>query len=151
MPRPPGRYQDLARFSRAEVEHALGCWRSLGAAVDVLDGEDRERGAASAWYAAEFIVDLVSRFGPIVKSVCVIRECVAVVEFERAPLTGAVGWATFSGTGTYTLYAHRGKVEEVVFSGRSRAGRISPSTYMDALQKHGWHLKAPVSRTRTRR
>ena len=151
VPRAPGRYEGIARCSRAEVEHALACWRSLGAAVDMLDGEDRERAAAAAWYAAEFIVDLVSWFGPIVKSVCVIRECVAVVEFERAPLSGTVGWATFSGTGTYTLYVHRGNVEEVVFSGRSRAGRMSPSTYMEALQKYGWHLKAPGSGMRTAR
>ena len=151
VPRPPGRYEGLARCSRVEVEHALACWRSLGAAVDMFDGEDRERAAASAWYAAKFIVDLVSWFGPIVKSVCVIRECVAVVEFERAPLSGAVGWATFSGTGTYTLYVHRGNVEEVVFSSRfSRAGRMSP-TYMEALQKYGWHLKAPVSGMRPAR
>ena len=80
---------------------------------------------------------------PIVKSVCVIRECVVVVEFERASFSRAVGWATFSGTGTYTLYVHRGNVEEVVFSGRvSRAGRMSPSTYIEALQKNGWCLKA---------
>ena len=151
VPRPPGRYEGLARCSWVEVEHALACWRSLGAAVDMFDGEDRERAAASAWYAAKFIVDLVSWFGPIVKSVCVIRECVAVVEFERAPLSGAVGWATFSGTGTYTLYVHRGNVEEVVFSSRfSRAGRMSP-TYMEALQKYGWHLKAPVSGMRPAR
>ena len=152
MPKPPWRYEGLARYSRAEVEHALACWRSLGAVVDLLDGEDRERAAAAAWYAAEFIVDLVSWFGPIVKSVRVIRECVAVVEFERAPLSGAVGWATFSGTGTYTLYVHRGDVEEVVFSGRfSRAGRMSPSKYKEALQKHGWRLKAPGSGMRTAR
>ena len=112
VPRPPGRFEGLARCSRAELEHTLECWRSLGAAVDLLDGEDRERAAGSAWYAAEFIVDLVSWFGPIVKSVCVIRECVAVVEFERAPFSGAVGWATFSGTRTYTLSVHRGNVEE---------------------------------------
>ena len=143
MPRPPRRYEGLARCSRAEVEHALACWRSLGTAVDLLDGEDRERAAAAGWYAAEFIVDLVSWFGPIVKSVCVIRECVVVVEFERASFSRAVGWATFSGTGTYTLYVHRGNVEEEVFSGRvSRAGRMSPSTYIEALQKNGWCLKA---------
>ena len=151
VPRPPGRYEGLARCSRFEVEHALACWRSLGAAVDMFDGEDRERAAASAWYAAKFIVDLVSWFGPIVKSVCVIRECVAVVEFERAPLSGAVGWATFSGAGTYTLYVHQGNVEEVVLPGRfSRAARMSP-TYMEALQKYGWHLKAPVSGMRPAR
>ena len=149
--RPPGRYEGLARCSRAEVEHALACWRSLGAVVDMFDGEGRERASASAWYAAEFIVDLVSWFGPIVKTVCVIRECVAVVELERAPLSGAVGWATFSGTGIYTLYVHRGNAKEVVFPGRlSRAGRMSPrGTYVEALQKSGWHLKAPVSGMRT--
>ena len=152
VPRPPWHYEGLARCNRVEVEHALACWRSLGAAVDMFDGEDRERAAASAWYAAKFIVDLVSWFGPIVKSVCVNRECVAVVEFERAPLSGAVGWATFSGTGTYTLYVHRGNVEEVVLPGRfSRAGRMSPSTYMEPLQKYGWHLKAPGSGMRTAR
>ena len=146
VPRPPRRYEGLARCSRDEVEHALACWRSLGTAVDLLDGEDRERASASAWFAAEFIVDFVSWFGPIVKSVCVIREFVMVVELERAPLSGAVGWATFSGTGTYTLYVHRGNVEEVVFSGRfSRAGRISPGTYMEALQQYGWHRKVPGS------
>ncbi len=145
VPRPPRRYEGLARCRWAEVEHALGCWSSLGAAVDMLDGEDRERATVSAWYAAQFIVDLVSRFGPSVKSVCVIRECVAVVEFERAPLSGAVGWATFSGTGTYTLYVHRDNVEEVISSGRSQAGRMSPDTYMEELQKHGWHLKTASS------
>lgn len=142
VPRSPGR-NGLAQCSRVEVEHVLGCWRSLGAAVAVLDGEDGERAAASAWYAAEFIADLVSRFGPIVKSVCVIRECVAVVEFERAPLSEAVGWATFSGSGTCTFYVHRGNVEEVVFSGRfSRTGRMSLSTFTEALQRYGWPLKA---------
>ena len=151
-PRPPGRYESLARCSMAEVEHALACWRSLAVAVDLLDGEDRERSAASAWYAAEFIVDLVSWFGPIVKNVCVVRECVAVVELKRAPLSGTVGWATFSGTGAYTLYVHRGNVEEVVFSGRfSRAGRMSLSTYKETLQKYGWHLKAPGSGMQTAR
>ena len=152
VPRPPGRYEGLARCNRAEVEHTLACWRSLGTAVDLLDGEDRERAAAAAWYAAEFIVDFVSGFGPIVKSVCVIRECVAVVEFEPAPLFEAVGWATFSGAGTYTLYVQRGNVEEVVFSSRfSRVGRMSPSTYIEALQKYGWHLKAPDSGMRMTR
>ena len=151
VPRPPGSYDALARCSQAEMEHALGCWRSLGAAVDMLGGKERERAASSAWYAADFIVNLVSRFGPIVKSVCLIRECVAVVEFVRAPLSEAVGWATFSGAGTYTLCVRRGNVEEVVFSGRSRAGRMSPSTYMEALQKYGWHPKAAGSGDRTAR
>ena len=142
VPRPPWRHEGLARCNRAEVEHALACRRSLGAAVDLLDGEERERAAAAAWYAAEFIVDVVSWFGPIVQSVCMIRECVAVVEFERAPFSGAVGWATFSGTGTYTLYVHRGDVEEVVFSGRfTPAGRMRSGTYAEPLQKYGWRVK----------
>lgn len=141
VPRPP-RSAGLELCSRAEMEHVFGCWRSLGAAVDMLDGTDRERAAASAWYAAEFIVDLVTRFGPIVKSVCVIREYVAVVEFERALLSDAVGWATFSGTGNYTFYVQRGNVKEVAYSGHfSRTGQMSPGTYTEALQKYGWPLK----------
>lgn len=151
VPRPPGVYGNLPQCSQSEIEHALGCWRSLGAAVDMLDGDERERASASAWYAAEFIVDLVSTFGSIVRSVCLIRECVAIVEFVRAPLSQAVGWATFSGSGTYTLCVRRGNVEEVVLSGRSRAGRISPSTYAEALQKHGWHPKDARSDGRTER
>ena len=63
----------------------------------------------------------------------------------RAPFSGAVGWATFAGTGTYTLYVHRENVEEVIFSGRSQAGRMSPDTYVEGLQKHGWHLKTASS------
>ena len=145
VPRAPGPYEGLARSNPAEMEHAFGCWRSLGAAVEMLDGEDREHAAASAWYAAGFIVELVSWFGPIVKSVCIIRECVAVVEFVRAPLSGAVGWATFSGTGTYTLYVQRKNMKECIFSGRSSPGRLSADDYMDALREHGWHPKTPTS------
>lgn len=142
-PRPPGHDEVLAQCSRSGLEHALACWRSLGAAVDLLKGEDRERAAAAAWYAAELIVDLVSRFGPIVKSVCVIRGCVVVVEFERAALSGAVGWATFSGTETYTLYIHRENVEEIVYPRRAQPGRMRASPYAETLQKYGWPPKAP--------
>ena len=142
-PRPPGRYEVLEQCSRSDLEHALACWRSLGAAVNLLEHEDRERAAAAAWYAAEFIVDLVSQFGPIVKSVCVIRECVVVVEFERAPISAAVGWATFSGTETYTLCIQQENVEEIVYPCRGRIGRMRPSIYAETLKKYGWPPKTP--------
>ena len=139
IPKPPLKYSPLSRLSRSEVGHAMACYRSLGMAVDLLEGVDQERAAASAWYAFRFILDLVSRFGAIVKTVCVIRECVAVVELERAPLSGAVAWATFSGIGTYTLHVDRRNVEEVLFSGRfSRAGPMSESTGFDTLRANGW-------------
>ena len=142
MPKHPMAYEGFARCSWSEIGHALACGRSLGMAVDLLKGVEQARAAASAWYAFRFILDLVSLFGSIVKSVCVIRECVAVVELERAPLSGAVAWATFSGTGTYTLYINDGNIQELVFPGRfSRAGTINPSTYIDALQKYGWYRK----------
>ena len=135
-------HQGLRRCSRAEIDHVQACGQSLGRAVELLDGVERERAAASVWYGFRFIQDLVGLFGPIVRTVCVIGECVAVVELERAPLSGAVAWATFSGTGTYTVYVHRGKVEELVFPGRfSRAGPISKSTYVEALRENGWGLK----------
>ena len=141
-PKPPMAYEGFARCSWSEIGHALACGRSLGMAVDLLKGVEQARAAASAWYAFRFILDLVSLFGSIVKSVCVIRESVAVVELERAPLSGAVAWATFSGMGTYTLYINDGNVQELVFpGGLSRAGTISPSTYIDALQKYGWYRK----------
>ena len=141
-PRPPLEHQSLRRCSRAEIDHVQACGQSLGRAVELLDGVERERAAASVWYAFRFIQDLVGLFGPIVRTVCVIRECVAVVELERAPLSGAVAWATFSGTGTYTVCVHRGKVEELVFPGRfSRAAPISESVYVEALRNNGWGLK----------
>ncbi len=142
-PRPPGHYEVLAQCSRSDLAHVLACWRSLGAAVDLLEGEDRERAASAAWYAAEFIVDLVSRFGPIVRTLCVIRECVVVVEFKRAPISGAVGWATFSGTETYTLYVQRDNVEEIVYPFRARTGRMGPGTYAETLQEYGWPPRTP--------
>ena len=71
-----------------------------------------------------------------------IRECVAVVELEPAPFSDAVAWATFSGTGTYTVHVQRGYVEELVFPGRfSRAVPISESVYVEALRNNDWGLK----------
>ena len=144
IPKPPQEYSPLKRFSPSEVGHVMACHRSLGMAVDLLKGVDQERAAASVWYASRFVLDLVSRFGAIVKTVCVIRECVAVMELERAPFSGAVAWATFSGTGMYTLYVDHGNVEELVFSGRfSRARPMSESTVVDLLRDNGWGLKDP--------
>ncbi len=145
IPKPPLEYSPLKRFSPSEVGHVMACHQSLGMAVDLLKGVDQEWAAASVWYAFKFVLDLVSRFGAIVKSVCVIRECVAVVELKRATFSGAVAWATFSGTGTYTLYVDQGNVEELVFSGRfSRARPMSESTVVDLLRDNGWGLKDPA-------
>ena len=142
MPRPPGKYPRLKRLSGPELGHAIGSYWSLTTALDLLDGVDQERAAASGWYAFRFVLDLVTLFGAIVKSVCVIDECVVVVELETAPSTGAVGWATFSGAGTYTLYVDRGGVQELVYPGKfSRAGPISESTLVETLSKHGWSPK----------
>ena len=142
VPKHPMSYEGLDRCNRSEIEHALACGRSLGIAVDLLDGVEQEAAAASAWYAFRFILDLVTLFGPIVKSVCIIRYGVAVVELTRAPLSGAVAWVTVSGTGTYTVYINNGTVKEHVYSDRlSQASLISPSTYIDKLQKFGWRLK----------
>ena len=142
VPKPPMTYEGLARCNWSEIGQALACGRSLGMAVDLLKDVEQDRAAASAWYAFRFILDLVSLFGPVVKSVCVIRECVAVVDLERAPFLGAVAWATFSGTGTYTLYINDGNVENLWFAGQlSRAGSICPGTYIDKLQEYGWNRK----------
>ncbi len=141
-PRQPVPYPRLERCSRHEIGHVLACGHSLGMAVDCLDSVDQERGAASAWYAFRFILDLVTLLGPIVGRVCIIRECVALVELKRAPLSAAVAWATFSGAGAYTLYINDGSGEEMIFPGRlSRASTISPSTYIDALRRSGWNRK----------
>ena len=142
MPRPPGEYPRLKRLSGPELGHAIGSYWSLTMALGLLDGVDQERAAASGWYAFRFVLDLVTSFGPIVKSVCVIDECVVVVELETAPSTGAVAWATFSGAGTYTLYVDRGGVQELVYPAKfSRAGPISESTLVETLSKHGWSPK----------
>ncbi len=142
VPRPPSRYEGLERCNRAEIEHALACKQALRLAVEQVPDALREMAAASTWYAFLFILDLVSLFGQVVKRVCVIRECVAVVELERAPLSGATAWATFSGAGTYTLHVRHGDVEELRFAGQTRrAGPIMESTYINALQEHGWSPK----------
>ena len=86
--------------SPMEIAHVLACGESLWMAVDLLDGVERARAAASAWYAQRFILDLVTRFGRIVHTVCIIRDSVVVVELKPARLTGAIAWAALSGAGT---------------------------------------------------
>ena len=141
-PKRPMAHEGFSRCSRSEIGHILACRRSLGVAVDLLTDTEQEQAAASAWYAFRFILDLVALFGPIVRSVCIIREYVAVVELERAPLSEAVAWATFSGTGTYSLYIDDGNTEELVASEYlSRRGSISPGAYIDVLQRNGWKRK----------
>ena len=138
MPRPPGEYPRLKRLSGPELGHAMGSYWSLTTALGLLDGADQESAAASGWYAFRFVLDLVTSFGAIVKSLCVIDECVVVVELETAPSTGAVVWATFSGAGTYTLYVDCGGVQELVYPTKfSRAGPIGESTLVQTLSKHG--------------
>ena len=142
-PKPPIRYAGLSRCGTEELEHVLACGQSLRMAVDLLGGREQARAAASAWYAECFILDLVPQFGPIVQSVCIIRDSVAVVELTRAPLTGAVAWAVLSGTGTYQLHIDDGKVEENVFPGAfSRAGRLGPGAYAEVLERNGWRRKS---------
>ena len=143
VPRQPTYSENLVRCNQIEMKHVLACLCTLSGAVNQLNGEDQERAAASALYAAEFILDLVSWFGPIVNSMCVIREeCLAVVEFKRAPFSKAVGWATFSGTGSYTLYIHHRQTEEIVYPGNFlKATRISRGPYVEILKKYGWPLK----------
>ena len=143
VPMPPMYSERLARCNRIEMEYALACLYALNGAVSRLNGEDQERAAASALYAADFIVDLVSWFGRIVESTCIFQEeCLAVVEFKHAPLSRAVGWATFSGTGSYTLYVHHGTMEEIMYPFNFlRANQMSLSPYVEVLKKHGWPLK----------
>ena len=139
MPKPPIPYRGLSRCSPIEIAHVLACGESLWMAVDLLDGVERARAAASAWYAQRFVLDLVTQFGPIVHTVCIIRDSVAVVELTRATLTRAVAWAAFSGAGTYLLYIDDGKVEEKVFPGGfSRAGCMDPGAYVKLLERYGW-------------
>ena len=123
MPRPPGEYPRLKRLSGPELGHALGSyWVAHDGSWSARWGRSG-KSAASGWYAFRFVLDLVTSFGAIVKSVCVIDECVVVVQLETAPSTGAVAWATFSGAGTYTLYVDRGGVQELVYPAKfSRAG-----------------------------
>ena len=111
-------------------------------AVELLDGVERARAAASAWFAQRFILDLVTRFGPIVHSVCVVRDSLAVVQLTPAPLTRALAWVALSGTGTYLLNIDDGKVEEKVFpGGLSRAGALGPAVYVELLARYGWPRK----------
>ena len=106
--------------------------------MELLEGTERARAAASAWFAQRFILDLVTRFGPIVHSVCIIRDSLAVVQLTQAPLTRAVAWVVLSGTGTYLLNIDDGKVEEKVFpGGSSRAGRLGPEVYVELLERYG--------------
>ena len=139
VPKPPIPYGGLSRCSPTELAHVVACGQSLWMAVELLDGVERARAAASAWYAQRFILDVVARFGPIVRTVCIIRDSVAVVELTRARLTGAVAWAALSGAGTYLLHIDDGKVEERVLPGGfSRAGRMRPEIYVKLLERYGW-------------
>ena len=138
-PKPPIPYRRIAQCNETEVEHVLGCGESLRMAVDLLEGVKQAQAAASAWYAQQFILDLVTRFGPIVRSVCIIRDGVSVVELMRAPLTGAVAETAFGSAGTYLLHIDDGTVEENVFPGEiSRAGQLRPGTYVNLLERYGW-------------
>ena len=144
-PKPPIPYRGLARCNQKEIEHVLACGESLRMAVDLLDGVKQAQAAASAWYAQRFILDLVTWCGPIVRSVCIMRDGVAVVELMRAPLTGAVAEAAFGGAGTYLLHIDDGTVEENVFPGEiSRTGQLSPTTFVDLLERYGWTAKRKV-------
>ena len=153
VPRPPLKYEGLERCNFSEIEHVFACGRALGSAVEQVPDALREAAGASAWYAYLFIQDLVCLFGPLVKSLCVIRECVAVVELERAPFSGGVAWATFSGTGAYTLHVQHGGLEAITYSGQAgRAGPITDHMYVKPLQEHGWALKhRPPGQPRARR
>ena len=144
-PKPPIPYRGLPRCSQAEIEHVLACGESLRMAVDLLDGVEQARAAASGWYAQRFVLDLVTWFGPIVRSVFVMRDGVAVVELMRAPLTGAVAEAAFAGARTYLLHIDDGTVEENVFPGEvSRAGQLSATTFVNLLERYGWTPKRDV-------
>lgn len=108
----------------------------LGRAVELLEGDDGERTAASAWYALRFVQDLVGMFGPIV----------SVPDPRVRGLGGAGAGAVVRrgrmGDVPYTVYVRRGDVEELVFPGRfSRSGPISEGTYAEALRENGWRLK----------
>ena len=141
-PRALGNYDGAKDWTVEEFGHVLACRRSLKIAVELVPELQRERAAASAWYALGFVADLVSEFGPIVRTVCIIREAVAVVELSRARFSGAVGWLTFSGSGAYTLYIRKGDAEEFTLPGRfTRAHPIGRGIYADALHQSGWHRK----------
>ena len=142
VPKPPMPYEGFSQFSEAELDHILACGQSLAMAVDLLDSAEQAFAAGSAWYAHRFILDLVALFGPIVNSVCLIRDGVAVVVLDRAPKTEATAWATFSGVGAYSLYVDGGSVlESVAPGGTSRWGLLRSSIFADPLEKHGWVRK----------
>ena len=142
VPKPPIPQEGLSRCSRMEIAHVLACGESLWMAVDLLDGVERVRAAASAWYAQRFVLDLVTRFGSIIHTVCIIRDSVVLVELTRAKLTEAVAWAALAGAGTYLLHIDDGKVGEKVFpGGLSRLGRIRPGAYVELLERYGWARK----------
>ena len=142
LSRAPGPYGARLECTTEEFEHVLGCVKALEIAVELVPEAERERAAAAAWYALGFIEGLTVEFGPIVESVCIIRGAVAVVELVRARFSGAVGWATFSGSGTYTLYIRGRNAEEFTFPGRfSRPQPMGSIVYGDALHQNGWHRK----------
>ena len=142
-PRAPDAYKGGRECSTEDLEHVLACGRSLEMVVALVPEPERERAAAASWYALGFIASLTVEFGSIVKSVCLIREAVAVVDLVRARFSGAVGWATFSGSGSYTLYIKNGNAEEFTFPGHfSRPQPMGRSVYADALHQNGWHRKS---------
>ena len=142
VPKPPIPYAGSSQCSPTEIQHVLACGESLRMALDLLNELDQARAPASTWFAQRFILDLVTRFGAVVKSVCIVRDGLALVELTPAPLTRAVAWATFSGSGTYLLNVDNGKVEEKVFPGSfSRAGRMGSGAYVELLERFGWPRK----------
>ena len=145
VPRPPLPHPRIAQFNESDLEYLLACGQSLTMAVDLLDGFEQARAAAAAWYAQRFVVDLVGVFGPIIKSVRLIRGDVAVVELVAAPETGAEAWAAFSGVGAYTLWVDGGTLKERVLpGGASRSGVLGPATFAEPLEQHGWRRKQKV-------
>ena len=67
-PKPPIPYVDLSRCGPDEIAHVLACGQSLQMALDLLDGIEQARAAASAWYAQRFILELVTRFGALCRA-----------------------------------------------------------------------------------
>ena len=142
VPRSPRTYEGSERCNLSENEHTPACGQALRNAVELVPDALREMAAASAWYGFRFIQDVVSLFGRLIKNVCIISECVAVVQLKRAPFSGAVAWAGFSGAGIYTLQVQRRDVKAITYSGYNhRAGPISESAYIKPLQEDGWRLK----------
>ena len=142
VPKRPRSDDGLDRLDRVDLAHVLACQQALGGAVEQVPEPLRERAAASAWYALLFIEDVMRAFGPVVGSVCVIKECVAVVQLERAPLSGSVAWATFSGAGTWSLHLRQRAAEDVIYGGQQqRASPAAFGTIIDALEEHGWGSK----------